>query len=267
MIIFSFILLFLALPTLAEYTCGSKQQIKKSYGVIELLVNCYERRESNLVMVIEYKKGTQIQHGFQMDYDSLWRKRDSSFYVNGKEEGQVLFWDTLGNIVGRSTYRHGKYVGKSESYWAPGRPSVIKNYNQAGKEEGPWQEWWKNGNKKAEFIAKKGQLLSGTEYYPNGNPRLRFNAPYQPKASLFTLKEGETEAWAPDGRPAGKVVKGKGEILVFPADTSKKSYVVHRERYHDSLMVVLEELDSTEVKAWFGGTYKPHRDESKFNTP
>src|SRR5690606_1696856 len=114
------------------YPCGFNEIRKKSYGAVEFRVNCRGRQEYNIVSALEYKG--KIQHGVQLHYDSLWRKQDSCFMLSGKKEGEALFWDSLGNVIGRESYRKGKYIGFMEFYWEPGRPSLIKHYNAQGKE-------------------------------------------------------------------------------------------------------------------------------------
>ena len=232
----------------APYQCGKKEQIKRSYGQVELRVDC-QYHSDNLLSRVEYKGKTQ--HGFQMDYDTLWRKKDSSFFINGKEQGLCLFWDTLGNVIGKETYHNGKYVGKRESYFAPGHPSLIKNYNPSGKEDGPWQEWWKNGNKKAEYVAKNGEIILGTQYYQDGKPRVKYQTKYDPKnLNVFKMKRIQAEAWAPNGKSTGKIEKGNGEWIVFPDGKDTANHSVFHEVYKDSLMIKAEKLDSTEIAKW-----------------
>lgn len=219
--------------------------------MVELRVNCRWKKEDNNISVLEYKGKTQ--HGIAIHFDSLWRKRDSLFFVNGKEDGQCLFWDTLGNIVGRKSYRKGKYVGVMEFYWEPGRPSVLKHYNAQGKEEGPWKQWWRNGNPRVDFIAKNGRIISGTEYYPNGSPRVRFETKYSPKLEpLFKRKRINAEAWAPNGKSTGRIIEGNGEWTHFSEvpDSVTGRYGVFREVYKDSRMILGEELDSAEIAQW-----------------
>lgn len=237
-IIALFTLICWKLSGAAPYACGQKEIRKKSYGAVELRVECSYLIDStdNNISVLEYKG--DVQHGVSIHFDSLWRKRDSSFYLNGKKNGTLIFWDTLGNLIGRENFRNGKHVGKLEAYWRPGSPSIIKNYNAQGKEEGPWEEWWKNGNKKAEYIAKGGLIVSGAEYYPNGKPRVRYATKYEPKVkSVLKTKYIEAESWAPDGRPAGKITKGQGQWMIFPDGTEPKDTTVFLEVYKDTLMV------------------------------
>jgi antitoxin component YwqK of YwqJK toxin-antitoxin module len=235
----------------SPYTCGQNEIRNRPYGGVELRVKCEYMEEYNSISVLEYKKGTRVQHGIAIHYDSLWRKHDSLFFVNGKENGHCIFWDTLGNVIGRKTYRNGLYIGRQESYWSPGHPSVIKNYNSKGNEDGPWAEWWKNGNKKAEFIAKNGEIVSGTEYYQNGKPRVHFVTKYEPKnKNVFKMKYIQAESWAPNGKPAGQIVNGNGEWILFPDGKASADSTVFREVYKDSLMIKGEKLDSAEVESW-----------------
>lgn len=233
------------------YPCGYKEIRNRSYGKVEFRVNCRGKQEYNIISTLEYKG--DVQHGIEMHYDSLWRKRDSSFFVNGKEDGQCLFWDTLGNIAARRTYRDGKYVGLYESFWAPGKLSIIKHYNAQGKEDGPWKEWWRNGNPKLDVHAKNGSIASGTEYYADGKPRLRFDSkPLAPSESLFERKTINGEAWTPNGKSTGRIVGGNGEWTVFSAepDSARSRYDVYREVFKDSLMIHVHKLDSSEIARW-----------------
>jgi antitoxin component YwqK of YwqJK toxin-antitoxin module len=256
-------LVFLFLPfqifAQVRYTCGQKEIKKRPYGTIELRVRC-DFKEDNILSILEYKG--KVQHGFQIDYDSLWRKRDSLFFKNGKKQGNIIHWDTLGNVIGRATYKNGEFVGTREYYFEPGRPSMIKHYNAEGKEEGTWKEWWMNGNPKADLIAKNGQIVSGTEFYPNGNPRLRFEVIPLPRSeSVFKRKHVRGEAWTPTGKSTGRIVNGNGEWTLFsavPDDSVSKRYLhVFREVYKDSLMVKGEKLDSAEVAKWLASPPDP----------
>lgn len=252
MLAVSLVLLACSLSSNDAYACGQTQVLKRPYGTIELRVDC-DYKSLNLIGVTEYKRGTDIQHGFQMDYDTLWRRRDSLFFVNGKKNGLSLFWDTSGNVIGRKSYKLGKRVGREESFWSPGQPSILKNYNDKGEEEGPWKEWWRNGNKRAEYTTKNGYILSGTEYYPDGKLRKRFVCKYNPnRKSFLDVEHIQAEAWTPNGLPTGKIVNGNGEWTHFSAepDSLNGRYLAFREVYKDSLMVNLEELDSVGVAKW-----------------
>jgi hypothetical protein len=207
-----------------------------------------------------------------VSYDTLWRKRDSTTYINGKETGIATLWDTLGNVVarkpyknglpdgealywdsaknitGRETYKNGKHIGLEEFYFSVGHPSIKKHYNSKGEADGIWQEWWKNGNLKKDLIAKNGQIISGTEYYSNGKPRIRYVGVYSkvPK-SFFETEYLEGEAWTPGGKSTGKIVKGNGSWVVFPDEADSTSKAVFRETYKGKTLAKIDTLSRAEV--------------------
>jgi hypothetical protein len=233
-----------------KFTCGEKKQMVRPYGTVELRVDC--ERFKGQKRVSEYK-GDAL-HGFSQGFRlPSGTKKDSCFYRNDEKHGTCLGWDTLGNVVNRTTYRAGKQIGKMERYYAGGRPRLIKHFNDKGEEEGSWEEWWPNGNKKAEFMAKCGRIVSGTEYYPTGKPRVRYVAKYEPEVrSVLKTKFIEAEAWSPIGRSSGKIIGGDGEWTHFSAepDSGTGRYNVFREVYKDSLMIKGEALDSAEQEKW-----------------
>lgn len=237
--------------TLAPYACGHRQIIQRPYGPVELVVNCAGKAKDNSISVLEYKQDDQVQHGFAVHYDGRWRKRDSCMFVNGKENGRCLFWDTLGNVTKMETYRNGAHTGKRETYWAPGRPAVSKTYGADGKEHGPWLEWWENGNRKAEYSARNGRIVSGAEYYRDGKPRLRYVKTFDanPNAA-FRIQYREGEAWAPNGKSTGRIVNGAGTWILFPDGRDTADHAVYRERYQGKSLSARETLDSASAAQW-----------------
>lgn len=231
-----------------QYECGKNEKVKRPYGWVELEIDCGSRR-NNIFSRAEYKTGKQ--HGFQIGYDTLWRKKDSSFFVNGKKEGNVLFWDTLGNVISRSTYRLGVQFGKDENYWSPGHPSVIMYYNAKGEENGPCDKWWPNGTKRSEGKYKDGQLLTLKEYYPNGAARMQFTGKYERKQPA-TLKDKHVqgETWGPNGKSAGKIVDGNGSWIRFPDGSDSTNTKVFREVYKDSVLLDIQPLNAAEIEKW-----------------
>jgi antitoxin component YwqK of YwqJK toxin-antitoxin module len=217
----------------------------RPYGKVQLEIDCYSR-DNNILSFVEWKGKTQ--HGIQMDYDTLWRKKDSSFFVNGKEEGIVRFWDTTGFETGRINYKRGIRVGKEEGYYAPGKPEVIKFYDKNGKEHGSWKEWWPNGNPRKDLTLNHGQLQRSLEFFPNGKPRVQYEVRFRKLNELEYARRVPTmETWAPDGRSSGKVRGGKGETLIFQLEEDKLVKEVVHETYRDSVVVDVEVLDTTQA--------------------
>ena len=248
----SMLLAFLSIPLFLQaaekYSCGEKKTIKRPYGTREIRVDC--ELTKGRMWVAEFKG--DAANGISLGFDiASGRKLDSCLYINDEKEGLSLVWDSLGNVVGRSTYRKDRNVGKREVYFAPGRPALIKNYNAAGKEDGPWAEWWENGNKKAEYVAKNGHIISGVEYYQDGKPRVRYRTKYEPEnKNVLKMKHIEAQGWAPNGKSTGKIEKGNGEWILFPDGRDTADHSVFREVYKDSLMIKGEKLDSTEIVKW-----------------
>ncbi len=233
------------------YKCGQDTSVTRPYGIVRLQVACgdeYDSSDKNIT-VLEFKG--KKQHGISLHLDSLWRKHDSSFFVNGKHHGALVFWDTLGNEIARRGYHNGVQVGKDESYWAPGRPSLIRNYNANGEVDGPWQKWWPNGNKRGDYVSKHDQVISATEYYQDGKPRIKFVGSYEArKISSLKQKYIQCESWAPNGKPAGKVVNGNGKWIIFPDGGEPAAKMVVREVYKDSVIADLDTLTASETAKW-----------------
>jgi hypothetical protein len=232
--------------------CAPKQFKKIAGTKIEIRTEC--EQEGNTFIsksVIEYKNGKQ--HGIErIYYGNTDRMRSLATYKNGLEEDSVHVWDSLGNLTCLGFYKHGMRIGKWETWYSGvGNPRESKNYNSKGKEEGPWQEWWANGNRKGDFAAMNGEIVSGTEYYFDGKPRIKYLSKYEPKRESFlNRKYIEAEAWAPDGSMAGKIVNGNGEWLLFPDGEDPKDQVVFREIYKDSLLIKAGKLDSAVSAKW-----------------
>ena len=209
------------------------------------------------VCIMEFMRGKS--HGSSQVYDKVSGRRiDSSFYQAGQLEGVALVWDSLGNVVNRAEYHKDKPVGKSVRFFPGLKPAQFQNYDRRGREQGLQEEWWPNGNKKNELMAKNGEIISGTEYYVTGKPRIRYATKYDPGGSLMAMKTISQESWAPDGRSAGTVVKGQGETLLFGNEASEIHVAAHREVYKDSLLVKLDELDSAETLNWLDAYSKAH---------
>jgi antitoxin component YwqK of YwqJK toxin-antitoxin module len=230
-----------------KYPCGQELKHFRPYGKITEKVDC--NRGDGFFTVGEFKG--KIRHGHKMRFHKKegW-KRDSSFYQNNLQEGLPIGWDSAGNVRYRYQYKKGEQVGRQENFWGPGKFHSILHFNDSGKEEGAQSEWWENGNKKSETIAKDGQIVSGTEYYPSGKPRVTYVTKYNPKRGVFTTQYISAASWAPDGRPTGSVVKGNGNYMLWSAEP-ETPIVVHQEFYKDSTLITVKELDSAAVEAWF----------------
>lgn len=251
------LLLFGVGITSEQYKCGEKKMVDRPYGKVQLRVNC--DLDTTEMWVSEYRGDEP--HGISIAFDrETGRRLDSCFFRNGKQEGQRLAWDSTGFIKYRETYRNGSPYGKKVSFFGPNRPATLSNYDSKGRKHGLQQEWWPNGNKKFEVTFKNGEPLSGTEYYQNGRPRIRFVMPFQPKRDWISQHTISYESWAPDGRAAGVVKNGQGEIVRFLDTVTTLPSEGFHEVYRDSLQDKVEDWDAATVAKWLENYGKTRRD-------
>lgn len=239
--------------TLQKYPCGQEKKVIRSYGKVTEKVSC---NPGDTYLAVEEFKSNKL-HGHSMRFHKVggWKK-DSTFYLNGVQSGTRLSWDSSGLVIRINKYRNGRLFGKQEGFSGPGKPKFVFNYDSTGEKDGPQSEWWENGNKKSETMDKKGQVISGTEYYPNGKPRVTYVTVYNPKRGVFGTRYVSASSWAPNGRPTGSVVKGNGDFMLWEAEP-EEPFVVHQEFYKDSNLVTVKTLDSAQVEGWFKGQGKP----------
>lgn len=179
---------------------------------------------------------------------------DSNFYVNNRRLGTALCWDSLGNILCREEYKDGKNVGRMESNFGPGRPALLKDFNDSGNAHGIERTWWKSGNLEKDFWNERGSTIRGAEFYPNGKLRYRHERPYQTPGSVgaFKRKLISGQTWAPNGKSTGKVKQGNGKLIRFSAepDTVTGRYRAWHETYKDSVLESGGKVDSIEIAKW-----------------
>jgi len=161
--------------------------------------------------------------------------------------------------VSSGVYRNGKPIGLSREWYGKDRPKQFTHYNNHGKEEGLMQQWWPNGNLKAELIAKAGQYTEGTEYFPTGKPRLVSKDRFYPTRTP-SFKEGHIyqKTFLPDGRVIGEMKNGTGEVYMISAEpdslesksdklhNAKGSYPAFLESYKDGKLLKVRQLDTAQ---------------------
>ena len=89
---------------------------------------------------------------------------------NNELEGPLKYFDQNGNILIICNYSKGKRVGKCFEF-EEGKKWKECTYNENGVTEGPYMEWWKNGQTRISAVACKHGNFVG-EYvsrWENGN--------------------------------------------------------------------------------------------------
>ena len=81
-------------------------------------------------LVIHYTGSKEVKHLFS--------------YVEGKLDGETVWYYPNGHLKVKGNYRHGEFDGKWEKFYANGNKSMEVIYNN-GVLEGPFTRWYKNG--------------------------------------------------------------------------------------------------------------------------
>ncbi len=207
-----------------DFKCGEKKQVDRPYGQVTLEVDCHLMKRKNSIVAFEYKG--EIGNGFQMHFDSIWRRKDSVFLINNKLHGVGLEWDSLGNIIGKEFYKNGIQTGKSEQFYSPNQPSKICNFNAKGKLDGKLQEWWKNGNKKTDARYRNGMILEEKTFFENGKPATLIK--YQNSRTEWNddyAKLEQYQKWDSIGNSIAQIKEGNG---IFKTD--EDGYITYYEK-------------------------------------
>jgi antitoxin component YwqK of YwqJK toxin-antitoxin module len=209
--------------------------------------SCYEN--DSLEWIQRLKNGKS--HGLSETFYPSGKKAQEKPYLNGKLNGVHKGWMEDGFQAFSKPYKNDLPIGTQESWYAPGKPEQILHYNAKGEKDGVQKQWWKNGNMEYDLVSKQGRIISGTEFYPDGKPRIRYVYDFDPKRKTAHEynKVVETETWSPSGKSISRIVKGNGESITFLAqpDSVSKQYVVFDEFYQDGELVKGHRLDSASV--------------------
>lgn len=113
-------------------------------------------------------------------------------YREGKEEGEKIWYDKEGHIIGVMPYKHGLRHGQHTLYYSNGKKRLeVRFVNDL--EEGPYREYYENGTLALEVRYKKGRKEGiQKEYYPDG--RVRSTITY-----VNGYREGESKEYDENG--------------------------------------------------------------------
>ncbi len=213
-------------------SCG---QIYMDQNKKKIKVECYFDSTKCFSEINRVGKENGVSRGFTQSGKLI----TYQFYKIGLAQGLSLVWDSSGELALRGKYLNGNRYGLFEGWFTktdgtmgyngnelrhlgplPGnrRPRTVYHYNAKGKEDGEIKEWWPNGKLKLEAIAKNGQYIESTEYYPNGNPRLTNKIPYDATGKRAPMDGILFEKnFNPKGKVVSEVKNGNGESIRFDA--------------------------------------------------
>jgi len=133
-----------------------------------------------------YKNGKKreertYKNGEKDGLETLWhkngQKESEGTFKDGKKDGLWTYWYNYRSYdldKGRQkkeerTYKVGKRVGKSVTYWYKTGKKKYEGTYKNGKKDGLWTERYKNGRKKEEKTYKDGKFVSSSKRKPFKN--------------------------------------------------------------------------------------------------
>ena len=154
-------------PSAADEAAKYSLQIKQEDHYKKLMVDAWDNKVESIAYFKDadckyydgpykefYKNGNMRRSGhyYQNKKNSLWKAwsdrgklTDSIVYRDGFIYGSGLKWDINGNVVDSLLFEENGN-GTDHGYWSDGTPSQSGHY-LAGKKEGLWVYFHKNGNK------------------------------------------------------------------------------------------------------------------------
>ena len=122
--------------------------IGNSESVIELEELSYENG-------LAYING-KLYSGKVIDYYQNGVKKVESVFSNGVENGELLLWDSLGNLLEKSLLKEGQLHGKFRRYYQNGQKMFEGEYVN-GQLEGDAFQWYVDGEMKIEYHYEQGK--------------------------------------------------------------------------------------------------------------
>ena len=99
---------------------------------------------------IVFKDGVSTLNGklYTGDCESRWinkQLKSSQHYVDGKDDGEWLFYYIDGTIQTKAYFKEGVRIGKWEYFHENGMPWKIQTYDDDGNKDGVWKTFNKQG--------------------------------------------------------------------------------------------------------------------------
>lgn len=234
----------------SRIVCKPGTKIISKKPVKKVITSCTNMGSGVVIRALDTVQSSNL-NGVSWGYWPNGRPESKYILKNDDQVDSFFRWDSLGYLVARGFYKDGKPFGKQETWFGADKPKDVRNFISKGIEEGPTFKWWPNGNKRLEGIKKNDDLVSATEFYFDGRPRVKYLTKFEPEVkSVFKTKYINAEAWAPNGNPCGKIQDGNGEWLLFPNGSDSTDQTTFREVYKDSLAIKIEKVDSATVAKW-----------------
>ena len=99
---------------------------------------------------IVFKDGVSTLNGklYTGDCESKWinkQLKSSQYYVDGKDDGEWLFYYIDGTIQTKAYFKEGVRIGKWEYFYENGMPWKVQTYDSLGNKTGKWKTFSEKG--------------------------------------------------------------------------------------------------------------------------
>ena len=132
----------------------------------------YEKYPNGKVKIKGHRYDFQIKNGLWQEYYDNGQIKSTANYEDGAIFGQYIEYYDNGQIKKQAIYKNGNFNGPFiEYYYREDMSTVTKeegNY-KAGRKEGLWIKYFRNGKKELEVNWKSGIEVEWIRYYKNGN--------------------------------------------------------------------------------------------------
>jgi antitoxin component YwqK of YwqJK toxin-antitoxin module len=130
------------------------------------------KQQKIVVLDAEYKNDNR--HGIRKGYFTNGAKWFESNYIDGIQVGDCTYWQIDGTPKIVCSYNeNGKQEGKWTEYFMDGRKraeGMMKN----GEMDGKWTFWYNTGEKECQFKRKDNIFVNATVYHDNGKIKDKF---------------------------------------------------------------------------------------------
>lgn len=164
-------------PKITYYDNGDSSEIRNYKNGLESGV--YKKFGNHNMVIDEYYKVNNNIEGLRKVYSTSGKKGWQAYYTAGKENGEYIKWNSIGNIDETGNYAAGKKTGVWIAYYGKPENAIM------------WKMAYNNGERDGETILYylNGKIKK-TEHYNNGLQNGIFNT-YTEEGTLISSETYE----------------------------------------------------------------------------
>jgi antitoxin component YwqK of YwqJK toxin-antitoxin module len=153
------------------------------------------------------------------------------YYNDCKENGLTIKYSEQGDTLSLLGYVKGLPVGSHFTKYRNGQIAYNCNYNTNGKKHGLCETWREDGTRKDSTVYRNDTIVEEREYFTSGKVRQWFK-------NCQNAHFDEAYFYHPNGKSAGKVLKGNGIVTGYTETADRK----FTDRYENGKLVESREI-------------------------